>query len=249
MSILFANVDLVEATTEVDLCEVLGSTEAIKKLRDERQEVHVLDRDPVEGAVVCAYAEFGGSVFLDEEATCTEGGGVWINESFFKEFIELSLHFFGLGNGDLVGWSTWRSVTGFHINVYYDGGVLILESNGDRGVIAGGRETGFAGTSVTDEVTDSSDVKESPKLEGCELVVGGGRYGGLIRRDVAWMRGGGTTDGAEKAIVLKGTGTLKTKLEQRRCRQGMPFETADVEYRVQFRHHTDPKEDRWFARA
>ncbi|GBG71674.1 hypothetical protein CBR_g9088 [Chara braunii] len=43
---------------------------------------------------------------------------------------------------------------------------------------------------------------------GCELVVEGVRYGGLIRGDVvkkAWTGGGGTTNGAEKAIVLKGT--------------------------------------------
>ncbi|GBG62158.1 hypothetical protein CBR_g29357 [Chara braunii] len=116
MRILFANADLAEAYAKVDLCEVLGSTEAIKKLADARQGVLVLDRDPVEGAIVCAHAEFEGSAFLDEEATCTEGGGAWLNESFFKEFIELSLHFSGLGNRELVGWSTWRSVIGFQIN-------------------------------------------------------------------------------------------------------------------------------------
>ncbi|GBG61462.1 hypothetical protein CBR_g21806 [Chara braunii] len=108
--------DLVEATREVDLCEVLGTMEAIKKLEDARQGVIVLDRDPVEGAVVCAHVEFGGSAFLDEEATCAKGGGAWLNESFFKEFIELSLHFFGLGNGEWVAWSRWRSVIGFQFN-------------------------------------------------------------------------------------------------------------------------------------
>ncbi|GBG63099.1 hypothetical protein CBR_g36586 [Chara braunii] len=151
-SILFTNADLVEATSGVDLCEVLGSTEAIKKLEDVRQGVLVLDCDPVDGAVVCADAEFSGSAFLDEEATYIEGGGAWLNESFSKEFIELSLHFFGLENGELVGWSTRRSVAGFQIN----------------------------GTGDT-----------------------------MIRRDVvkrAWTGGGGTTNGAEKSIVLKGTG-------------------------------------------
>ncbi|GBG91861.1 hypothetical protein CBR_g53752 [Chara braunii] len=124
--------------------------------------------------------------------------------------------------------------------------------NRDRGVIAGGRETDFAGTSVGDEVAGdevagdevvgNSDVKESPKLE-CGRTYGGGdefelesggvdggggdreeservsgstrgavnlsSEGNFICGDVvkeAWTGGGGTPDGAEKAIVLKGTG-------------------------------------------
>ncbi|GBG75836.1 hypothetical protein CBR_g21080 [Chara braunii] len=195
-----------EANVEVDLCEVLGSTEAIKMLGDARQGVLVLDCDQVEGAVVCAHAEFGGSAFLDEEATCAEGGGAWLNESFFKEFIELSVHFFGLGNGQLVGWSTWRSVTRFEINVdnhfglgngavYYDGDVLVTESNGDQGVIVGGRETHFAGTSVGDEVTGSS-VKENLELECTE---GGGDE---FELESGVVDGGGGDHGVEVALYF-----------------------------------------------
>ncbi|GBG87495.1 hypothetical protein CBR_g45554 [Chara braunii] len=102
VSVLLADADLVEAIAEVDLGEVFGSTEAIKKFGYPGKRVLVLDRDPVQGAVVRAHAEFRGVVLLDEETAGTEGGGARLNESFFKEFIELALHFFGLGDGELV---------------------------------------------------------------------------------------------------------------------------------------------------
>ncbi|GBG89502.1 hypothetical protein CBR_g49293 [Chara braunii] len=91
VGVLLADTDLVETTAEVDLGEIFGSTEAIKKFRYPGEWVLVLDRDPVQGTIVCAHAEFRGTVLL-------EGGGAKRNESFFKEFIELALHFFGLGD-------------------------------------------------------------------------------------------------------------------------------------------------------
>ncbi|GBG59539.1 hypothetical protein CBR_g49799 [Chara braunii] len=94
VGVLLADTDLVEATVEVDLGEIFGSTEAIKKLRYPGEWVLVLNRDPVQGTVVCAHEEFRGVVLLDEEATGSEGGGARLNESFFKEFIEL----FSLGD-------------------------------------------------------------------------------------------------------------------------------------------------------
>ncbi|GBG77247.1 hypothetical protein CBR_g23575 [Chara braunii] len=66
MGVLLADADLVEATAEINLGEVFGSTEAIKKFRYPGKRILVLDRDPVQGAVVCAHAEFLGVVLLDE---------------------------------------------------------------------------------------------------------------------------------------------------------------------------------------
>ncbi|GBG60336.1 hypothetical protein CBR_g4292 [Chara braunii] len=116
VGVLLAATDLVEATTEVDLGEIFGSTEAIKKFRSPREWVHVLDRDPVQGTKVCAHAEFRGVVLLDEETTGSEGGGDRLNESFFNEFIELALHFFSLGDGELVRRAARRIMVGLDIN-------------------------------------------------------------------------------------------------------------------------------------
>ncbi|GBG62895.1 hypothetical protein CBR_g34267 [Chara braunii] len=75
VGVLLTDADLVEATVEVDLGEVFGSTKAIKKFGYPGKRILVLDRDPVQGAVVRAHAEFPGAVLLDEETTGTEGGG------------------------------------------------------------------------------------------------------------------------------------------------------------------------------
>ncbi|GBG92681.1 hypothetical protein CBR_g56711 [Chara braunii] len=101
VGVLLADTNLVESTTKVDLGEVFGSTEAIKKFGYPGNRILVLDRDPIQGAVVRAHAEFRGAVLRDEETDGTEGGGARLNESFFKEFIELALHFLGLGDGEL----------------------------------------------------------------------------------------------------------------------------------------------------
>ncbi|GBG72919.1 hypothetical protein CBR_g12640 [Chara braunii] len=103
VGVLLADADLVEAIAEINLGEILGSTEASKKLGYAREWVLVLDRDPVQGTVVCAHAEFRGAVLLNEETAGSEGGGARLNESFLKEFIKLSLHLFGLGDGDWYG--------------------------------------------------------------------------------------------------------------------------------------------------
>ncbi|GBG89033.1 hypothetical protein CBR_g48641 [Chara braunii] len=116
VGVLLADADLVEATAEVDLGEVFGSTEAVKKFGYPGKRILVLDRDPVQGAVVRAHAEFRGAVLLDEETTGTEGGGARLNESFFKEFIKLALHFFGLGDGELVWGAARGGVAGLEIN-------------------------------------------------------------------------------------------------------------------------------------
>ncbi|GBG74392.1 hypothetical protein CBR_g18803 [Chara braunii] len=102
VGVLLADADLVEAIAEVDLGEVFGSTEVIKKFGYPGKRILVLDRDQIQGAVVYAHAEFRGAVLLDEETTGSEGGGARLNESFFKEFIELALHFFGHGDGELI---------------------------------------------------------------------------------------------------------------------------------------------------
>ncbi|GBG77651.1 hypothetical protein CBR_g24099 [Chara braunii] len=52
VGILLADTDLVEATAEVDLGEIFGSLEAIKKFRYPGEWVLVLDRDPVQGTFV-----------------------------------------------------------------------------------------------------------------------------------------------------------------------------------------------------
>ncbi|GBG81815.1 hypothetical protein CBR_g33996 [Chara braunii] len=57
VGVLLTNTDLVEATAEVDFGEIFGSTEAIKKFRYPGEWVLVLDRDPVQGSVVCAHAD------------------------------------------------------------------------------------------------------------------------------------------------------------------------------------------------
>ncbi|GBG82072.1 hypothetical protein CBR_g34352 [Chara braunii] len=116
VGVLLADADLVEATAEVDLGEVFGSTEAIKKFGYPRKRILVLDRDPVQGAVVRAHAEFRGVILLDEETTGTEGGGARLNESFFKEFIELALHFLDLGDGELVWGGARGGVAGLEID-------------------------------------------------------------------------------------------------------------------------------------
>ncbi|GBG73232.1 hypothetical protein CBR_g12949 [Chara braunii] len=74
VGVLLSDTDLVEATAEVDLGKVLGSTETIKALGIPRLGVLVLDRDPVQGAVVCAHAEFRSATFLDEKAAGSERG-------------------------------------------------------------------------------------------------------------------------------------------------------------------------------
>ncbi|GBG85799.1 hypothetical protein CBR_g40608 [Chara braunii] len=109
VGVLLADADLVEATAKVDLGEVFGSMEVIKWIL-------VLDRDPVQGAVVCAHAEFQGAILLDEETAGSEGGGARRNESFFKEFIELALHFFGLGDRELVWGAARGGVVGLEID-------------------------------------------------------------------------------------------------------------------------------------
>ncbi|GBG42211.1 hypothetical protein CBR_g81894, partial [Chara braunii] len=117
VGVLLADADLVEAIAEIDLGEVFGSTEAIKKFGYLGKRVLVLDRDPVQGAVVCAHAEYRGAVLLDEETAGSEGGGTRLNESsFFKEFIELALHFFGLGDGELVWGPARGGVVGLEID-------------------------------------------------------------------------------------------------------------------------------------
>ncbi|GBG64073.1 hypothetical protein CBR_g40520 [Chara braunii] len=73
MGVLLADTDLVEATAKVNLSEIFGSTKSIKELGDPRQGVLVLNRDPVQGAVVCAHAEFRSSTFLYKKAASTEG--------------------------------------------------------------------------------------------------------------------------------------------------------------------------------
>ncbi|GBG70521.1 hypothetical protein CBR_g6649 [Chara braunii] len=67
VGVLLADADLVEATAEVNLGEVFGSTEAIKKVGYRGKRILVLDRDLVQGAVIRAHAEFRGVVRLDEE--------------------------------------------------------------------------------------------------------------------------------------------------------------------------------------
>ncbi|GBG87813.1 hypothetical protein CBR_g45969 [Chara braunii] len=116
VGVLLADADLVEATEEVDLGEVFGSTEAIKKFGYPGKRILVLDCDPVQGAVVRAHAELRGVVLLDEETAGTEGGGARLNESFFKEFTELALHFFGLGDGELVWGAARGGVAGLEID-------------------------------------------------------------------------------------------------------------------------------------
>ncbi|GBG85808.1 hypothetical protein CBR_g40618 [Chara braunii] len=111
VGVLLADADLVEATAEVDLGEVFGSTEAIKKFGYPGKQILVLDRDPVQGAVVCAHAEFRGAVLLDEETAGSEAGGARLNE-----FIELALHFFGLGDGELVWGAARGGVVGLEID-------------------------------------------------------------------------------------------------------------------------------------
>ncbi|GBG88315.1 hypothetical protein CBR_g46882 [Chara braunii] len=116
VGVLLADTDLVEATAEVDLGEIFGSTAAIKKFRYPGEWVLVLDRDPVQGTIVCAHAKFQGTILLDEETTGSEGGGARFKESFFKEFIELALHFFGLGDGELLRRAARRRMVGLEIN-------------------------------------------------------------------------------------------------------------------------------------
>ncbi|GBG92252.1 hypothetical protein CBR_g55021 [Chara braunii] len=195
MSILFVNADLMEATSEADLCEVFGSMEAIKKLEDARQGSLVLDRDPVEGAVVCAHAEFEGSAFLDEEATWTEGGGAWLNESFFKEFIQLSLHFFGLGNGRRVDMQECDRVPGQWYERHHNREVVrraklgkdvleLLEDRAKRGVERGGlvefvRHKQVLGTLMIKDKTVIDRVRVvTSHVE--KLVGSDGRLGGKV---------------------------------------------------------------------
>ncbi|GBG83701.1 hypothetical protein CBR_g37502 [Chara braunii] len=116
VGVLLADAELVKATAEINLGEILGSTEAIKKLGYAREWVLILDRDPVQGTVVCAHAESQGVVLLNEETPSSEGGGARLNESFLKEFIKLSLHLFGLRDGELVRGATRRRVVGLEIN-------------------------------------------------------------------------------------------------------------------------------------
>ncbi|GBG70918.1 hypothetical protein CBR_g8220 [Chara braunii] len=116
VGVLLADTDLVEATAEVDLGEIFGSAKAIKKFRYLGEWVLVLDRDPVQGTIVYAHAEFRGVVLLDEETIGSEGEGARLNESFFKEFIELALHFFGLGDRELVRRAIRRRMAGLEIN-------------------------------------------------------------------------------------------------------------------------------------
>ncbi|GBG63953.1 hypothetical protein CBR_g39957 [Chara braunii] len=116
VGVLLVDADLVEATAEINLGEILGSTETIKKLGYAREWVLVLDHDPVQGTVVCAHAEFRGAVLLNEETVGSEGGGARLNEFFLKEFNKLSLHLLGLGDGELVLRATRRRVAELEIN-------------------------------------------------------------------------------------------------------------------------------------
>ncbi|GBG86112.1 hypothetical protein CBR_g41015 [Chara braunii] len=87
VGVLLADADLVEAAAKIDLGEVFGSTEAIKKFGYPGKRIFVLDRDQVQGAVVRAHAEFRGVVLVDEETIGAEGGGARLNKYLFKEFI------------------------------------------------------------------------------------------------------------------------------------------------------------------
>ncbi|GBG63254.1 hypothetical protein CBR_g37340 [Chara braunii] len=73
MGVVLADTDLVEATANVNLGEIFGSTKSIKELGDPRKGVLVLDRDKVQGVVVCAHAEFRSSTFPYKRAASTEG--------------------------------------------------------------------------------------------------------------------------------------------------------------------------------
>ncbi|GBG69835.1 hypothetical protein CBR_g4663 [Chara braunii] len=201
VGVLLADTDLVEATAEVDLGEIFGSTEAIKKFRYPGEWVLVLDRDPVQGTVVCAHAEFRGTVLLDEEITGSEGGGARLNESFFKEFIELALHFFGLGDGELVQRAARRRMTGLEINgVGYTsiGRCKFLETAGWRGRRwSGGAIRPFHPHKVGD--LEVSMVN----WEGSR-----GGWSGVVRGDVmeetgAGGSGRGLVMGVEEWIVVK----------------------------------------------
>ncbi|GBG67112.1 hypothetical protein CBR_g81536 [Chara braunii] len=158
VGVLLADADLVEVTEKIDLGEILGSTEAIKKLGYVREWVLVLDCDPVQGTVVCAHAEFRGAVLLNEETTGSEGGGARLNESFLKEFIKLSLHLFGLGDEKLVRSS----------------GVSLLRREG--GVDEGGRELQSLRSILMNWTTSSSskerdeESSESEDASGFDVV-------------------------------------------------------------------------------
>ncbi|GBG62292.1 hypothetical protein CBR_g29900 [Chara braunii] len=136
VGVLLADVDLVEAAAEVDLGEVFGSTQAMKKFGYPGKRILVLDRDPVQSAVVCAHAEFRGAVLLDEETAGSEGGGARLNESFFKEFIEPALHFFGLRDGEPLA-ATETTVVGLEEGAFGGGELFATRGSGGGGRLGG----------------------------------------------------------------------------------------------------------------
>ncbi|GBG67438.1 hypothetical protein CBR_g573 [Chara braunii] len=170
VGVLLADADLVEATAEVDLGEVFGSTEAIKKFGYPGKQILVLDRDPVQGAVVRAHAEFRGAILLDEETAGTEGGGARLNESFFKEFIELALHFFGLGDGELVWGAARGGVAGLEIDGV--GNTLVGRAEVRKAIMVekAGKEIGERQLGLMGE--GCGEVGEAYPLAGDEDVVG-----------------------------------------------------------------------------
>ncbi|GBG59693.1 hypothetical protein CBR_g54798 [Chara braunii] len=86
VGVLLADADLVEATAEVDIGEVFGSTEGIKKFGYPGKRILVLDRDPVQGVLVRAHAEFGGAVlFLTKRQL--EGGDLRVGGGVFVGFV------------------------------------------------------------------------------------------------------------------------------------------------------------------
>ncbi|GBG85547.1 hypothetical protein CBR_g40185 [Chara braunii] len=194
VGVLLADTDLVEAIAEVDLSEIFGSTEAIKKFRYPGEWALVLDRDPVQGTIICAHAKFRGAVLLDEEATGSEGGGARLNDSFFKEFIELALHLSGLGDGELVRRAARRRMAE-------------LEINGWRGK----RRSGGTSLAFHPHKVGGLEVLKGEfggvERGSVEVVIRGG-WSRVVRGDVMEKAGAGGSGhglvmGVEESIVVK----------------------------------------------
>ncbi|GBG88785.1 hypothetical protein CBR_g48402 [Chara braunii] len=96
VGVLLTDTDLVEAIAEVDLGEIFGSTEAIKKFKYPGEWVLVLDRDPVQGTVVCAHRD-PVSFFLTNRQLVPKGEDLGLMNPFSRS--SLSWRFISSASG------------------------------------------------------------------------------------------------------------------------------------------------------
>jgi len=107
--------NLVVATTQIDLTEVLRALEPVEQLVDPRQRVAVLDRDVVQRTIVDTHTH-GAILLLDEKDRGTERRLTRLDESGLGQLFELLLQLVQLRGTEAEGRTTLRDGTGYQLD-------------------------------------------------------------------------------------------------------------------------------------